>query len=130
MSKPVKALVNGDVRTVQVAPGAKVVPLSEVGIEPPRFGVCRLQAVGDGTFRPILVLQEQMVRISKLAAMLGLDDMQLFRLCRAGFVRYDQVTPRCFRVSLESWFEHQERVQADPWFWDDAKNKAKYSEAI
>jgi hypothetical protein len=60
---------------------------------------------------------------------LGLTEKQrnsLWRLCEAGMLKIYPVTPRVRLLDMQSWNEHMERLESDPWFWDDPANIQHY----
>jgi hypothetical protein len=96
----------------------------------PEIAIARWMAVGDGTYRPVLKIYEPTIRAKEAAKALNLPYRTLLRLCRAGFVQYDEIAPNNYQVSLSSWFEHCDRVRKDPEFWEKHSNKVRYRDAL
>lgn len=132
MSQQITVLVGGSPVKVHAAPGitAKVVDAAALALAVPKIGVFKWTPAGDGTYKPTVIIQEQMIRAVVLAQLVGMDQMTIYRLIRAGFVKWDRPAPNCIRVSIESWLTHQEAVSADPEFWERDKNKARFSAAL
>ena len=112
---------------VEMAPGQPVVELPPDRV--PKIAVFDLQPAGDGTYRPVARRRELYVTLKEAEELLRVPYHILLRLTRAGFVDWDRPTPNCIRLSLASWFEHQERVRRDPEFWS-GKNLERYKEAL
>ncbi len=117
-------------QTIALAPGIgtrKVVDAPRELI--PCVGVCDWQPAGDGTYKPVIRLHEQNIRVSIAARVLDVDYFVLRRLITAGFVEGHQPTPSCYLLNLHSYFDHLARVQADPEFWNELR-RAQYSAAL
>jgi hypothetical protein len=108
----------------------KVIDAEALQLAVPTVGIFRWTPAGDGTFRPKVLIQETMIRAVVLARLVEMDQKAMHRLAAAGFVRWDRPTPNNLRISVESWLEHQAKVQADPWFWEKAANRNRFSEAL
>jgi hypothetical protein len=115
-------------KMAEVAPGVKVAPLAKEHV--PELAVIKWQAIGDGTYRPVVIINETDIRVSKAAKVLDIDYKTLLRLIRAGFIKSTQPAPRWLHMSLSSWFDHVERVRKDPEFWSRKENMQKYREAL
>ena len=115
-------------RVIEVVPGLKVAPLPIEEI--PEIAIAKLQAVGDGTYRPILVTLETNIRLTTAAKVLHVPYHILLRLVRAGFIRSTQPSPGFHQMSLDSWFEHMRALRDDADFWLNEKNRRRYREAV
>ena len=96
----------------------------------PEIAITRMQAIGDGTYRPVLKIYEPTIRAKEAAKVLNLPYRTLLRLCRAGFVQHEQIAPNNYQVSLGSWFEHIDKVRKDSEFWSHPANMRKYRDAL
>lgn len=132
MSKRITVIGAGRAPAVVLAPDSagKVIDAEALGLEAPTIALVRLVPVGDGSYKPKLLVQDAMVRAVVLARMVGMDQKAMHRLAAAGFVRWDRPTPNNLRISVESWLEHQAKVQANPWFWEEPANRNRFSEAL
>jgi hypothetical protein len=115
-------------RSVQVAPGITTLPAPQQILS--ELAIVRWQAMGDGTYRPIIKIYEDFVRVTHAAKILNIDYGTLRRLCTAGFVQSEQPGPHYLKMSLSSWFEHVERTRKDPDFWLNPKNLRRYRDAL
>lgn len=115
-------------KVIEVAPDIKMAPLAKEDI--PDIAIARLQSCGDGTYRPVLKIYEPTSRAKDASKALNIPYRTLLRLCRAGFVQYEQIAPNNYQVSLSSWFEHVDRVRKDPEFWSHPKNMQRYRDAL
>lgn len=95
----------------------------------PLVGVFDWQPAGDGTFKPIIRLHEQMMRMNVFAKIVDIDYFALRRLVTAGFVEGQPTTPGAWHVNVHSYFAHVEAVRTDPDFWTEAR-RARYSAAL
>ena len=85
-----------------------------------------------GSYDPMVRIHPKMIRCGEAAITdlgLGIGYYSLRRLCRGGFVRWQQITPGQYAFDLQSYYQHLAKVQADPEFWT-GKNLKKYMEAI
>lgn len=117
-------------QTIRVAPDAvtrKVCDAPAALI--PRLGLVDYQPAGDGTFRPVVKIHEQWIRVSVAARALGVYHNILRRLIAGGFIDAIQPSPGCWLMSLHSYFKHVEAVRNDPDFWNE-KRRRQYSEAL
>src|SRR5438309_10916105 len=99
-------------KVIEVAPGIKMAALAKEHI--PEIAIARMQACGDGTYRPVLKIYEPTIRAKEAAKVLNMPYRTLLRLCRAGFVEHEQIAPNNYQVNLGSWFEHIDNVRKDP----------------
>ena len=110
-----------------MAPGEHVVELPASLV--PKIAVFDLTPAGDGTYRPVARRRELYVTLKEAEELLRVPYHTLLRLTRGGFVDWDRPTPNCIRLSLASWFEHQERVRRDPEFWT-GKNLERFQATL
>jgi hypothetical protein len=117
---PIHPPRNNRPTTVEVAPGKSVVdaPAAEVR----RIGVCDLVPQGDGTYKPVLRIHAQEVKLSphtlrELGIGISIETMR--RLIRAGFVQGARSAPNAYFFTLQSYFDHVERVRAAASVGDD-----------
>jgi hypothetical protein len=115
-------------RKIEVAPGVKVAPLPKEEI--PEFAIAKLQPVGDGIYRPILLTVEVSVKISDAVKLLRMPYHILRRLMRGGFICGAQSSPGRVSIDLSSWFEHMANCRNDPDFWLKEANRKKYRDAL
>jgi hypothetical protein len=115
-------------KKIEIAPGVRVAQLPREHV--PELAIIRWQAIGDGTYRPIVKVYEPRIRVTDAARILGLDYRTLLRLFRAGMIEGEQIAPNNIQVSLTSWFEHVEKVRNDPEFWSRKTNIQKYRDAL
>jgi hypothetical protein len=115
-------------RLIEIAPGEKCVPLPKEEI--PEIAIARMQPVGDGTYRPVLITHEPLIPVSLAAKLLHVPYYIPRRLARAGFIEIIEATPGRHVLNLASWFKHLEAVRADPDFWSREKNQRRYREAV
>jgi hypothetical protein len=115
-------------RAIEIAPDVKIAPLPKEEI--PEFAIARLQPVGDGTYRPILMTMEVSVPLTKAVKLLGVKYHIIRRLMRGGFIRSSQLSPGLHHIDLPSWFEHMAAIRNDPDFWANERNRRRYREAI
>jgi hypothetical protein len=116
-------------RKIEIAPGVKVLqqlPREHV----PEVALIKWQAIGDGTYRPILKTYELDIRVTDAMRVLHVHYQTLLRLCRGGFVDHVQVSPNNVMMSLSSYFDHIEKVRRDPEFWSKEKNRRAYRNAL
>lgn len=78
--------------------------------------------------------QERMARLdTKLLELLGLGHggrRTIQRLGKAGFIELLLISPRCFVLNLDSYFNHLRRMAEDPWFWEKPENLKAYTEVL
>jgi hypothetical protein len=115
-------------KLIEVAPGIKVAPLAKEHV--PEIAIIKWQAVGDGTYRPLVKVFDPEIRVTEAARILHIDYKTLRRLVDARFVDGTQPSPGFYQVNLASWFEHVERVRKDPEFWSRRENKQRYNDAL
>src|SRR3954453_4022898 len=115
-------------RKVEIAPGVRVAPLPKEEI--PEIALARLQPVGDGTYRPILITYETDIRLTEAAKIVHVPYRTLLRLARAGFVKSTQPAPHFYQISLSFWVVHLKSIKDDPDFWSREKNQRRYREAL
>ncbi len=122
-------LRTGDGREVQVemAPGEHVVDIPASAV--PKVVTAELQPAGDGTYRLVARRRELYIPAVQAAKVFSFDYQSILRLARGKFIDSDRPTPNTIRISVASWFEHQERVRRDPEFWT-GKNLQKWRETI
>lgn len=119
--------------TIEVAPG-KTATLNEKTM--PKVGVCRFIPIGNGEYKIQIDTKLSWVRLRPNTPKelgLGIEYRSLFRLVATGFVLGQKVTPNCWQFSLQSYFDHLERVRNDPEFWEEnnpAQNLQKYRAAL
>lgn len=119
---------------VEATPGKTVVEMPSSKLS--SVGVCKFISLGDNLFKAQVVRCPSWVRLTEMAPAqlgLGIEYNSLKRLIIAGFVLGQKVTPRNWQFSLESYYEHVERVHNDPEFWDPdnpARNYQKYQAAL
>lgn len=118
---PVTLLPSG--RTIHVSPEeATRRVIAAPADSTPRFGIFRWQPAGDGTFRPIYLIHEEMMKSADLAKLVGISRMTLSRLAHAGFVACSQPSPFVLLVDVASYFAHQEAAR-DPDFWTESRRR-------
>jgi hypothetical protein len=117
---------------VEVAPGEEVAPWPVHLPMPVRIGVFEMIEEADGRFRPVMRLHSTWVRMTMdVTERLGLGTTyaSLRRLIVAGFVKGRQLTPNSHSFCIQSFFQHVERVRADPEFWT-GENLRRYQQAL
>ena len=127
--KTVPVAVQG-IGIIQVAPGEFARKVADLPPDlAPAAGTVRWQAVGDGTFKPVVVIHDQYVKLIRAALHFGVVEQALRRLITAGFVKGRQPSPRAWQVEITSLSNHLRAVETDPEFWTPARVQ-KFSEAI
>lgn len=116
--------------TTEIVPGKNITTSTSL----PKMGFYTWVPQGGGLYRPQLQLRDRFVRLTPSTVKslgLGVEYRSLRRLVVAGFVDGYKATPACWMFSVESYFEHIERVRLDPEFWDKnnpLRNYQKYME--
>ena len=112
---------------VEMAPGEHVVEVPPEVV--PKIVVADLVPAGDGTYRLVARRRELYIPLAEAAKLVRFEYRSMLRLVRGGFLESDRPTPNSIRISLASWFEHQERVRRDPEFWS-GKNLARFQATL
>lgn len=113
----------GPPRQVRIAPNHKVADLPHEDVPTIAFGDWLPQ--GDGTYRPVMRIHAQQVRLSPdthRTLGLGIAYNTLKRLIRAGFISGARITPSCYVFNLQSYYDHIERCK-DIEFWTPERIK-------
>ena len=131
-SKPIKKQEqiriepSGRIATMELVPGVRVADVPPPLIQ--RVGVCDWQPAGDGTYRPIVRLHDNMVRVSEAVKITGMTYLTLRRLICGGFVEGVQVTPGNVQMNMHSYWQHVQACR-DPEFWTPERRR-RYSATL
>ena len=111
---PLFPSLNGKPRTVEAAPGQKVVALPPQEVS--RIAVVDLIPTGEPhTYRAGARIHaaEMPLNVETLRKLgLGVSARTMRRLIKGGFVTGTKAAPQVYLFSLQSWFDHCEKVRA------------------
>jgi hypothetical protein len=98
----------------------------------PRHGMMVWQASAQhpGHFKPMVETHPAVVDLKNWNPKIyGCSKEVIRTLVECGMVEGERLSPRTLSIRLESWFAHRAKMRENPWFWSDAENLKKYSEA-
>ena len=86
-------------------------------------GVCYMQAVGNGTFRPVLRLHACFVAFGDAAKHFGIPAGVLRCLVTSGLVKGREIAPHKWQAEAESLSAHLRACERDPKFWSRSRRE-------
>ncbi len=114
-----------------VAPDVKCA-VKPAAMPAPRHGMMTWQASEKhiGLFKPMIETHPAVADLKEWNPKIyGVSKDVIRTLVEAGFVEGEKLSPRTLCINLESWFRHRAVMRDDPFFWSDAENLKRYSDA-